>query len=99
MVASDEARVELVVYTPMTLVPPVEGAPAYIYAHYGGAVAYSARDCNNIMAVAAHNLNCIIVSVDFRNGPEVKCPRGQQDFVDAIMHIIKNSEKFSINPE
>ena len=72
---SDGAKIELVVYKPKSL-ETTSIAPAYIYAHGGGAFAFEARDFNNIMAVTCQNLNCVVISVDFRKGPEVKCPRG-----------------------
>ena len=72
-------------------------APAYIYAHYGGAVAYRARDMNSQMAVTAFNLSCVVISVDYRKGPEVKCPMGSQDFCDAFEYIVENPENFGIS--
>ena len=51
------------------------------------------------MAVSCVNLGCVVVSVDYRKGPEVKCPIGQQDFVDAVLHIHDNSQIFGINPK
>lgn len=49
------------------------------------------------MAVSCVNLHCIIISVDFRNGPEVKCPRGQMDFAEALVNIIDNQSEFNID--
>ena len=51
------------------------------------------------MSVICNNLGCVVVNVGFRNAPEAKCPKGQEDFVDSILHIIENSEKFGIDPE
>ena len=51
------------------------------------------------MAVTANNLNCVVVSVDYRKGPEVRCPQGQRDFVDALNHVLDNSSKFNIDPK
>lgn len=56
-----------------------------------------ANSATPIMAISCNNLNCVIISVDFRNGPEVKCPTGQQDFVDAVIHIMDNPYKFGID--
>lgn len=38
-------------------------------------------------------------NVGFRNGPEVKCPTNQQDFVDAFLHIYQNASRFGIDTE
>ena len=43
----------------------------------------SARDWDHTMVVTTVNLDCVVFCVDYRLGPEVKCPTGQQDFVDA----------------
>ena len=86
VVVSDGAQIEIIIYKPKTM--GKEPQAAYVYAHGGGAFAFQAREFNNIMSVTCINLNCIVVSVDFRNGPEVKCPRGQQDFADVVSHII-----------
>ena len=95
IIVSDGAVIELVIYKPRAL--GLSYAPAYIYAHGGGAFAFRARDFNNIMSVSCINLNCVVISVDFRNGPEVKCPRGQQDFADAVHHVMNNPTKYRIN--
>ena len=50
------------------------------------------------MAISCVNLNCAIICVDYRKGPEVKCPTGHNDFVQAVLHILDNPGKFSINP-
>ena len=57
-----------------------------------------ADSATSLMAITCNNLGCVVVSVDFRNGPEVKCPTGQQDFVDAVMHIITHNCKYGIDP-
>lgn len=59
-------------------------APGYIWAHGGGAIMFDAEYTNVLCLVTAIHLNCVVFSVDFRNGPEFKAPKGQQDFVDGI---------------
>lgn len=49
------------------------------------------------MAVTCINLNCVIISVDFRNGPEIKCPRGQLDYLESINYIYANPTQFGID--
>ena len=74
-----------------------EEAAAYIYAHGGGAFVFQASDFDNTMAVTCLNLDCVVISVNYRKGPEVKCPRGQQDFVDAVLYISENPSQFGID--
>lgn len=92
---SDGARIDIVIYKPRSL-GLMYGA-AYIYAHGGGAFAFEAKDFNNMMAVTCVNLECIVVSVNFRKGPEVKCPRGQLDYADVVYHIMKNPTRYRID--
>ena len=43
------------------------------------------------------NLNCVVFNIDYRKGPEVKCPTGQQDFVDAVTHVLSDPAKYGID--
>lgn len=70
---------------------------AYVYAHGGGACFTKAEDSNNLMAVVALNLRCIVFNVDFRNAPEAKAPKGANDFALAILHVYNNAEKYGVN--
>ena len=70
-------------------------APVYVYAHGGGGFVFDAKTADNMMAVSCLNLDCVIISVDFRNGPEVKCPVGQEDFVDAVNYIFAHPADFA----
>lgn len=72
-------------------------APAFVWAHGGGAVIFDGPFNNYIMPFYANRLNCVTFNVDFRNGPETKCPGGQQDFVDALCHIMNNAGECGID--
>ena len=78
---------------------PKDGNAAYIYAHGGGAVFFSAADENNAMAHTALNLQCIVFNVDYRLAPEAKAPKGQNDFAAAIRHISKNASTLGVNKD
>ena len=91
----DKKKIEIVIYRPYSLTS--KSAPALVYAHGGGAIAFSARQSNGHMAVTAVNLNCVIISVDYRLGPEHKCPKGQQDFVDTLIHVFFDYKKYGID--
>lgn len=72
-------------------------AAALVYARGGGAVMFEAEDFNETLKISADNLDCVIFHVGFRNGPENKCPGGQQDFMDAFLHIHENAEKYDVD--
>jgi acetyl esterase/lipase len=76
-----------------------KSAPVYIYAHGGGGLVQDAESSVPQMAISCVNLNCVIISVDYRKGPEVKCPTGHNDFVEAVLHVLDNPEKFGIDPK
>jgi len=76
---------------------PKENNSAYIYAHGGGAVMFSAESANNEMAHSALNLQCVVFNVDYRLGPEAKAPKGQCDFAAAVRHISKNATKYGVD--
>lgn len=58
---------------------------------------FDAKFWDDLMTLYAVNLNCVCFNVDFRNGPEVRAPCGQQDFVDGLCHIMKNADSFGID--
>lgn len=93
----DKKSIEVIIYRPYSL--KSKSAPALVHAHGGGAIAFSAKRSNPQMAVSAVNLNCVIFSVDYRLGPEHKCPKGQQDFVDSLIHIVIDCKKYGIDPK
>jgi acetyl esterase/lipase len=73
--SEDGTLIKVWVTRPKTLADNKQ-APAYIYAHGGAALISDAEHWQHVMAITAVNLNCVCFSVDFRNGPEVKCPTG-----------------------
>ena len=50
--------------------------PAYVWAHGGGGYAGTALEHEPLIGKMAVNLNCTVFNVDYRLGPEVKCPKG-----------------------
>lgn len=93
---SDGAEIKMFIHKPKNF--DRENSPAYFYAHGGGAFALKADNMVHILSHCAVNLNCVVFNVDYRKGPEVKCPRGQQDFVDAINYVLANGAKYGIDP-
>jgi len=39
----------------------------------------------------------VVFNVDYRKGPEAKCPKGQQDFAKVIEHVYNNANSFGVN--
>lgn len=76
-----------------------QSAPAYFYAHGGGGWALRAYHVDATMMRTALNLNCVVFNIDYRLGPEVKCPTGQQDYLDAVNHVLANPSDYGIDPE
>jgi len=68
-----------------------------IHAHGGGACLLNAEMFNGLMAEHAVMKKCIIFNVDYRKGPETKCPGGQEDFAKAIEYVYNNDENFGID--
>lgn len=42
-------------------------------------------------------MNAVVFNVNYRLGPETKCPDDQQDFVDAIRYIHANASTFGVD--
>lgn len=66
---------------------PKEGNACEIHAHGGGAIMLNAEMFNGMLAVWAVENGSVLFNVDYRLGPETKCPGGQEDFVKAIEHV------------
>lgn len=72
-------------------------APAFIFARGGGACVSEAEEMNEILCISALNMNCVVFNVGFRNGPECKCPGGQEDMRAAILDAHKNADQYGID--
>jgi acetyl esterase/lipase len=70
---------------------------AYVYAHGGGGIFGKAEESNDYLCATALNLNCVVFNIDYRLGPEVKCPKGMEDFVDGLEHIVSKADTYSID--
>jgi acetyl esterase len=94
---SDGTQIKMLIHKPKNF--NREKSPAYFYAHGGGAFALEAKLMTPMLSHSCVNLNTIMFNIDYRKGPEVKCPTGQQDFVDAINHVLANAEKYGIDTD
>lgn len=69
---------------------------AVVYCHGGGGIMFNPDiDKAWLCRLAATNL-CIFFSIDYRLGPETKCPGGHQDCVAAVKYFSSNAAKFGI---
>lgn len=91
------AYIKVFVIRPNSL--PKEGNPCEIHAHGGGAVMLDAEMFNGLCAVWAVQKGCVVFNVNYRKGPETKCPGGQQDFVKAIEHVHGNAMSYGVNKD
>ncbi|MEX5652359.1 alpha/beta hydrolase [Staphylococcus cohnii species complex 1658] len=67
-----------------------ESMPVYIYIHGGGMVSGGAHLDNEDNAFLAHELECIVISIDYRLAPETIFP-GQLEDCYAVLKWVKNN--------
>lgn len=70
---------------------PKENNACEVHAHGGCAYLGYAELYNAMMAEHAVKKKCVLFNIDYRKGPEVKCPGGQQDYATAIEHVYNNA--------
>lgn len=93
---TDGTQIKMLIHRPKSL--ESQSAPAYFYAHGGGAFSLSADIWAPCMNYTAVKLNCVVFNIDYRKGPEVKAPTGQQDYLDAVNYVLANPAKYGIDP-
>ena len=92
-----EFDVPVEVYTPKELDNDTKKA-AYIYAHGGGVIAFSAADLRKGVQCIAVEMNVVAFNVDYRLAPETKCPNNIKDFYEVIKYVSENAESFGVDP-
>ena len=85
------------IYIPKTL-RGMKNRPAYIYAHEGGPLALSVNDSRRLARCVAVDLNMVVFNVNYRAGPETKCPSCAEDFYSVIKYVSNNAESLKIDP-
>lgn len=70
---------------------------AYVWAHGGGAILYSAEAYLYVMCRMACETKSIVFSVDFRNAPEHKSPAGMLDFYCSVKYVHDNAASLGID--
>ncbi|MFH0717576.1 alpha/beta hydrolase [Staphylococcus delphini] len=71
--------------------------PVYIYIHGGGMVSGGAHLDNEDNAFLAHELECIVISIDYRLAPETIFPGQLEDCYAVLKWVKNNADKLNID--
>lgn len=88
--------VRVLVYTPTdsTAAP----WPAYLHIHGGGFVAGTAAMSDPNNRICAVEMNCVVVSVDYRLAPETPFPGPVEDCYAALLWLHSNASALNVEP-
>lgn len=75
------------------------GRPAILHIHSGGFVAGTPEPAIGLCQSFAHELDCIVVSVDYRLAPEHPFPAGLEDCYTALKWLHESASELGVNPE
>jgi acetyl esterase/lipase len=87
--------VRVLLYQPRA---PKSGRPAYLYIHGGGYVLGTADMGAPKCAFIAHELDCVVVSVDYRLAPETVFPGAVEDCYAALKWLHANAASMGVDP-
>lgn len=88
-------EVRILVYTPKN----IEGKlPAFFHIHGGGYVLGTPEMVEGRNKLLALEVECVVISVDYRLAPETPYPGPIEDCYTALNWVHLNAEKLSINP-
>lgn len=74
------------------------GYPVLINFHGGGFTLGTSTDDARYITSAVDQLDCVVVSVDYRLAPECPFPTAVDDAADAVLWIAENAEQLGIDP-
>jgi len=72
--------------------------PGIVYYHGGGWVIATINTYNSSAQALAEKTNAVVVSVEYRKGPEFKFPTAHEDAYAAYMWVRENAAMLNINP-
>jgi len=72
--------------------------PAIVYYHGGGWVIATINTYNSSAQALAEQTGAVVVSVEYRKGPEFKFPTAHEDAYAAYMWVRQNATTLNINP-
>jgi acetyl esterase len=88
-------KVPVRIYTPKGKGP----FPALIYFHSGGFVTGTLDQSNRICEILAHDVGCVVVSVDYRLAPEHPFPAAPEDAYAATVEFVERAKEFAVDPQ
>jgi acetyl esterase/lipase len=86
---------------PLRIYTPTEGAtnlPVVVFYHGGGWVIGSRNSHDPLCRMIANKGQFLVISVDYRMGPEAPFPAGAIDSFEAYQWVLKNIENYGGNP-
>ena len=99
-IARDGASVGVRIYRMRSGTPPTNSLQtAVLYFHGGGWVVGSALGSECIAAQLAHELDAVVISVDYRMAPEYRFPTPIDDCEDALSWVKQSVVKLSIGAD
>ncbi len=91
---SDGSSIHARIYTPTT---GKTSYPVIVYYHGGGWVIATVDTYNSSARALAEQVDAIVVSVEYRKGPEYKFPAAHNDAFDAYKWVLNNASTFKGN--
>jgi acetyl esterase/lipase len=73
--------------------------PLVLYFHQGGFVVGELDWCDHFCSVLATIARCLVLSVDYRRGPEHRFPAAQDDAWSVYCHVLEHAAKFGGDSE
>jgi acetyl esterase len=90
--ARDGHAIPIRIYSPQGL---TNDSPVVIYAHGGGWVIGSIAGSDRVTRALAHDMNAVVVSVDYRMAPEAPFPAAIHDLEDVVHGLIAQPGSFN----
>ncbi|MEM1281915.1 MAG: alpha/beta hydrolase [Chlamydiota bacterium] len=96
MVNGRNGQVPCEIHRPAALSP--SDAPTLVYFHGGGYLSGSLDSHRNLCRQLAHEVNCVVIAVDYRLAPEHKFPIGIHDCLDAFDAVVNQAKSQGLDP-
>ncbi|KAJ3299297.1 hypothetical protein HK104_009416 [Borealophlyctis nickersoniae] len=93
-----KGQFDLIFYTPHTYEALAKPFPVVINFHGGGFTIGRATDDSRWATSLVQSLNCVVVSVDYRCGPEAPFPTAVEDGADAILWLLQHAKDLNLDP-
>ena len=97
MVNGPNGEIPCEIHRPTKLAP--ENAPVLVYYHGGGYVSGSLVSHQNVCRQLAHEVNCAVVTADYRLAPEYKFPIGINDCLAVFDAVVEQASRLGFDPK